>query len=122
MARAHSRASSNGGLVERGRRLARARVVHEHIDPAPVRERGRDERRGRAVQGEIARHHVRVAQLGRQLLQPFGAPGREDDASAGGIEHAGEPSTEPGARAGHDRHLVVEPEWCERVERHGLGI
>ena len=50
-----------GGLVERGRRLAAAGVVHEHVDLTVVRERGGHERGGRAVFGQIARHGVRVA-------------------------------------------------------------
>jgi hypothetical protein len=56
------------------------------------------------------------------LLLTFAPPAREQDERAGGIEYPGESSSEPGARAGHDRDLVVEAEWCERVERHGLGI
>ena len=81
-----------------------------------MRERGGDERGRRAILRQIARDRMRVAELGRKLLEPFDAPRRDDDTHADRVEHAREAGAETGARAGDDRDLAVEPERGQGVE------
>jgi hypothetical protein len=94
--------------VEKRSLVVDPRVVHEHVDPLPPLERGREDTVDILRAGDIAGHDPgRVAQ-DRRLLQRFPCPPHAQDVGALGGEALGDRTPDPAPGAGDDDGLAVE--------------
>ena len=95
------------------------RVVHQDVEPAVLTFDVHDELLAEQRVGEIAGQRIGAAEIRRQRLQPIGPAGGDHDVGARGGEHAREPVSQPGGRAGHERDPSVEAK--EVLDLWGVG-
>ena len=117
-----SRKRSSGSLGD-GHRFADAGVVDQHVDPAEVIERRRDEMLAGSIVGDVRGDGERTGQLRGEPFETIEPAGGHDHLGTDGVEDSGEVRAEAGRRTGHDGDAAVEAEAIERVAvGEGCGI
>ena len=84
------------------------RVVHEHVNPLPPLERGRQDTVDVLRAGDVAGHDPGRPAQGRRLLQRFTRSPHAEDVGALGREALGDRTPDPASRAGDDDRLALE--------------